>query len=505
MRYSIAILLMVFTAFPVEAARTIPITLAEAIALALRNNISIKNAYLSRISDKFSLVVAKDEFWPQFSTSASYSHTSTFDDTTMRYDDTADASREVGVTLQLPTGGQLALTETLTGSFARTGDSFTSTRALSLTQPLLQGGGLTAGMASLTSAKYSEQSSVLSLKSTLISLVTQVIKQYRTYYLAERSVEIARLSLERSQAQLKMTKALIKARRQPEVELIQAQAALANQRLSHKSAINSANTARFALLNLLRLNESVRLRLIEPITVARSRLRLKQVLKVAYENRPDYLQSLISVKSAELQKKVAENDKLWQLDLSAEVTMSGTGDTRGATSRNRSIHEDHPDTVVGLTLTIPLNDISKDQALLNAKIALIQANNDKVSSHESIRLEIINLLNNLEISLEQVELAKQSLELSRKQLKLEQQKLKAGRSSNFQVVSYQNELTSAENNYLSTQISYLNSLTDLDQSMGTTLDHWGVTIKKDKSLQPTNVSDFKVEQGSSLILPEGLH
>lgn len=40
------------------------LTLAESIALTLRNNRSLFNARLSRVTQKFDLKVAEDEFWP---------------------------------------------------------------------------------------------------------------------------------------------------------------------------------------------------------------------------------------------------------------------------------------------------------------------------------------------------------------------------------------------------------------------------------------------------------
>ena len=52
------------------------LTLADTLALALRNNSQIRSAELQRIVDKFSLEVARNQFLPQYSfdTSATYSN-----------------------------------------------------------------------------------------------------------------------------------------------------------------------------------------------------------------------------------------------------------------------------------------------------------------------------------------------------------------------------------------------------------------------------------------------
>ncbi len=52
---------------------------------------------------------------------------------------------------------------------------------------------------------------------------------------------------------------------------------------------------------------------------------------------------------------------------------------------------------------------------------------------------------------------------------MELEKLRTGRSSNFQVVSFQNQLAVAENQHVSAQAACLNALTDLDQRTGITL------------------------------------
>ena len=79
--------------------------------------------------------------------------------------------------------------------------------------------------------------------------------------------------------------------------------------------------------------------------------------------------------------------------------------------------------------------------------------------------------------LRQVELAVQARELSERKLDIEQEKLKAGRSTNFQLVSFQNDLLNAQNNELNAKIEYLNALTALDRILGTTLDTWEIELR----------------------------
>ena len=51
-----------------------------------------------------------------------------------------------------------------------------------------------------------------------------------------------------------------------------------------------------------------------------------------------------------------------------------------------------------------------------------------------------------------------------------------GRSSNFQVLSFENDLRNAENARLNALISYLNAQAELDQTLGTTLESWDISL-----------------------------
>ena len=59
---------------------------------------------------------------------------------------------------------------------------------------------------------------------------------------------------------------------------------------------------------------------------------------------------------------------------------------------------------------------------------------------------------------------------------MQTEKLKAGRTTNFELLSYQNALVNAQNSEVNAIISYLNDLTALEATLGIVLDRWGVTL-----------------------------
>ena len=91
-------------------------------------------------------------------------------------------------------------------------------------------------------------------------------------------------------------------------------------------------------------------------------------------------------------------------------------------------------------------------------------------------IEVQDGVRNVLVSLQQVELAQRVRELSEKQLEFEREKLQAGRSSNFQLITLQNNLAAAQLRELEAMISYLNAQTLLDQILGTTLETWHIDV-----------------------------
>jgi outer membrane protein TolC len=56
------------------------------------------------------------------------------------------------------------------------------------------------------------------------------------------------------------------------------------------------------------------------------------------------------------------------------------------------------------------------------------------------------------------------------------EKLKAGRASSFDLVIADDRLRTTQLSELSAVIVYLNTITDLEKTMGVTLEHWSITI-----------------------------
>jgi outer membrane protein TolC len=131
-----------------------------------------------------------------------------------------------------------------------------------------------------------------------------------------------------------------------------------------------------------------------------------------------------------------------------------------------------------------LRDLTLEQGYISAKVNLDKTELSLAKLRDTIEIDTKDAIRDVETKIKQVALAEQSRKLSEKKLEIETEKMKAGRSTNFQLVSYQNDLVNAQNNELSAVITYLNALTSLDRTLGTTLATWGITI--DERIETNN-------------------
>lgn len=446
-------------------------TLADCIRIAVTENSTIKNAYLDRIVQKYELRVAEDKFFPKMQLTTGLQRTrSSTDSSGMTTTDVSAA-----VTETLPTGASINLTAQ--HDFNTTNSTGTSRSYgwnASLTQPLLKGGGIEVTTASVRTARISEQTNLLMLKSTIMDTLTSVITTYRSYVQAIKALDISKQSLERGRELVAINKELIAAGRMAQIDLIQSEADVANRDFNLLASENSMDAARLGLVKILDIDKNRRITPVESFVIEPIPFDLEQAKKLAFEHRPDYQAALLGLEISKTNLVLAKNNKLWDLSLTGGYGQAYSRDGLPGGNGN----SDNWNT--GLKLTIPMWDLTVEQGYLNARIALKKTELNLAKLKQNIEIEVQDAIRNAEINLRQVRLAQLSRELSLKKFDIETEKLKVGRSSNFQLVSFQNDLVSAQNNELNSIISYLNALTTLERTLGITLDKWGVSIAERK-------------------------
>ena len=443
--------------------------LKDAVVLALQNSRTLKNAYLQRIIDRENLAQEEDKFVPELIPQVRVS---------FRRDEVGISSNteelELGTTVSvtIPTGAEINMDLTGAGqiqNFSNSSEeSLRQNFSVSFNQPLLRRFGSNINKASIKIARLEEQQNLLQLKSTLIDTITNAVIDYRALVQAQKALKIQQQALASAKRQLEITEAFIDAGRQARVDLIPNQTAVANRRVDLLAAQNRLQEAQLQLLQTLDLKQNLELIALEIPQVVKPALpSATEILQLAFTNNPNYLNTSLDIKIAQLNLSLAEDNKRWDLDLNVSYD-----------NNLNSISEDSSEFSSSLNLNREFfGDLRLERDVIRSQILLQQNRNTLAESQATLEIEVQNSIREVNFRLTEVEQAKQATQLSQQQLENEREKLRLGRGSIIDVIRFEEDLVNAANRELNAVIAYLNALTRLEQTTGTTLETWNVRVE----------------------------
>jgi outer membrane protein TolC len=443
----------------------IRLSLADAVYIGLRTNHAVKSAFIQRTADKFNLRVSDDKFTPVLTVNASIERQRTSGAIS------TSTNFEPVVTLLTPTGAQIGFTLN-TAAVSIVGGPHPSGVGSQLTflQPLLNGAGIDVNMASVQIGRLSEAINKLTLKATVETTITQIVEAYRALLEAELQLKIARAAIQRAKDLVTINESLIAAGRMARVDIVQSEADLANQEVSEVQAETQRDTARIQLLTLLSLDTRSAVTTSDQLEAKEVKIDEDSVIGTALGTETNYQQQRCSLEIARQNLLLAENDQLWTLNVVGSIAEG----PNLPIPRNRQ-----PDLAAGLQLSIPIGDLTRPQAEINARVAVGRAEEQVGSARDQLEQGVRQSAHQVALNWRQLGATSKAVDLARQQLEIEREKLRVGRSSNFEAVSYEASLQSAETSDLVAKISYLNALTDLDLQVGTTIQTWQIELGED--------------------------
>ncbi len=469
-------------AVPVQSSEgrgeTMKMSIIECVVLALKNNLDLKSSFLDRVTQRFTLKVAETMFLPRnFLASIGTQRSSTYGTDTGRTTNGVQSGNFTG-TWAIPTGGAFNFNwaNQANRSDVSQNVAYTGNWSITFAQPLLRGAGVEVATAPLKQARLAELNNISVLKDNIINTITAALSNYRAYLSADRQVTIARNSLASSKSTYETNKLLIEAGRMAASELVQAEYDIASQQAFVESAIASLDQARLTLLQFLNLDPTLQIEAEEEEAPTIEAPAFDTAFSMALQHRNDYDRELRAMQVSELNYKVAKNGRLWDLSVSVGTgrTSIPSGGFTDVWDRTGSIGKN--DWNAGLTLNIPLWNLSYEQTFVTAKVALDKEKINLKKLEISVQVDVKNNLRNVDSNYKQWVLQRKALDLAKKRYETELEKLSVGRSTDFQLFTFKNGLASAETSELTARIAYLNALNALDNSLGTTLNSWGITV-----------------------------
>lgn len=443
------------------------LTLGDAVYLGLRNNRGIRSAYLQRVAQKFDLRVSEDAFNPKLVLNGAYQANKGSDDGARRatLSPTSSLLGEYGTRLNLAWRQELN-NANRAGYYRRDGLD------LAIIQPLLKGAGWDVTTAPLRLARINEQAYRLNLKANVAQTITDIIGAYRELLRGQEQLTIVEDALKRANALLEVNKALIGAGRMAEFEIVQTEADIASQELGVEEARNQVDINRLTLLRLLALDLSTRIRASDGLEATRISIDQQQALHLAKAQQPNYLATLLGSQQADLNLVIAKDQSRWDVSLVAGANqVRNRYDNDGGNGTGRTW-----DSYAGVQVQIPIGDLSTRQAEVHARVDVENQELVLADARQALERSVNDVVRDLGTRWRQYEISQRAVELSKRKLAIEREKLSAGRSSNFQVLSYESDLRGSENARLNALIAYLNAQSQLDLTLGTTLETWDIAL-----------------------------
>lgn len=451
------------------------LSLREAILLALRYNPNIQNAELDRIIQRYQLRLAHNEFEVQYALAGSaVVERSRYSGVGSKTNNSSLATPEVNLKTKL--GSQLALNM---DNNVSNYNSFTPVLNFSFTQPLLRGFGKAANEANLLDAIDNEWLNKLNLQQAVTDQITQVIVAYRSLILSGNNLQTQRMQLKEARKSYEFNEKKIEAGQLEPTGNIQQAYQIESLSLMVEQAENDFKTAAQDLLQTIGLDPQMRLSVPSDVTVDRIIVPdLKESIDLALSHNTQYLAQKMALRADERAYEVAKNQQLWQLDLGANVQSGAVTEVDANNSGLRGIYSGRNLTESArVTLTIPLNDISRRNQLVTAKVRLEKDRLTLIATKRGLETMITNTINAIQSLAKRYQLAEKQVKLAAQSYALEKKKQQAGIASALDVNNTQNQLIQAQIGLIGAKIAYLNQLSALQRILGTTLDHWRIKLR----------------------------
>ncbi len=497
----------------------VPLTLADATARALaRNNDIALERESFRIADA-SILRADGSYDPTFRLDARYrNHTDPANSllSGAPYGEISPSSEGVsgaaGIGALLPTGGTVAVSaygaRDLTNNFlALVSPAYSTSIGIDIRQPLLQNLSIDPARRAIRIASLEKERSTASLRSTVTDTVASVERAYWNLVAARRDVLVREASMRLAAEQREDTKSRIDVGTLPESDIAQPIAEYERRRGDLYASQENARRAELLLKLLLLNDESDPLwnQTLDPVDKPETplvRLDLATALRVAEDKRPEIAEARARVAQRDVEVDYTRDRLKPQLDVVAGWARRGLA---GALNPNapangflgapvvvpdalegsfgRSLgtitESRFPDEWIGLSLTVPIFNRSAKGDVAIAKAQKSQAEILLSQQRQRVAVEVRNAVLTLETAAQRIDAAKAGRSAAETQLAAEKERYNVGLSTNFFVLTRQNDLATAVLTEIAALTDYRKALTDYARTAGTLLDERGIEIAGD--------------------------
>jgi outer membrane protein TolC len=487
----------------------LPMSLQDCIAKALEDNLNLAIQVYSPEMADLTITQAKEYFMPSFDFAfgrrrteyPSYWFLQGEDAVVSKYGDYSFAFNQ-----QIPTGGSFILSFNNYRSetnelFQLINPRYGATLQFDFVQPLLRNGGLKMGRKEIIIAKNNLEISQTQFESVVQDTIYTVVEAYWNLLHSIEDLKVKQQSLQLARDLLAKNKKEVEVGKLAPLEVLNAETVVAQREaeiLAAEVLIKRREDLLKYHLNMSAVQEITRKSIVpmdRPDFVKKA-ITFGEAWQVAQVKRADLRAKRKNIANNEFLMSVAKNKMLPGLDLSFSYWSPGI-------SGDRILYRDdnpflgieigkEPGGVgnaigdalkfknnnwnVALTLTLPLSNLTTRAEYVKSRMELEKSQLEMEDNEKFAMLDVNDAVREVETQIKRVEAYRLARELAQKRLEAEQKKLDVGLTTNYFVLTYQDELASARSIEIKSLMDYILALARLDRAMGTSLESWNVRL-----------------------------
>jgi len=350
-----------------------------------------------------------------------------------------------------------------------------------ITQPLLQGGGMANAMAGVDLARAQKGMEFQNLRREMMGVAAQTAAAYWDLASAEELLKVRGNSAEIAEKILEDNRARNKQGKMSEVEVMQAEVSLAD-RLTRK---NEAKQQRIQAMSRLRIMFSDEMMDGEGEITTKGVPEINsfpyefaEAMELATRLQPDYLVQLEDIKQNGIKLAYAKNQRWPQLDLIASYGFNGLGESV-SDSWDEVTGQDYEAWSVGVQFSIGLGGGRKERSEYMAAQLRHKQSLSKLKEVEvAISRNLQSGIQECQSLMENIKNISHIVDVRKRLLDVEMERLNAGRSDSRSVFSIEEDYLQAKEAYANSVNEFQKAILRLELSSGITL------VKQDLDLIP---------------------
>jgi outer membrane protein TolC len=485
---------------PTSAGPRVPLTVDEALKLALDHNLDISVQRVNQQTYDIALASLRAVYSPTLSSTVSTNTNVTQPTSTTAGLPPGSTTISAGTTTfngsftqQVPWhGGSFNANfnnnrQTTTSLSATVNPQYNSNWLASYTQPLLRNFKIDSNRNNLLITKLNQDITDIQVTQLITNTLANVKNAYWDYVFAVQSVEVARQSLSLAQELITNNQAKVEIGTLAPIDVVASQSQAASSRQALVTAQGTARTGEIALKRLLvsGTNDPLWASTIDPVDrpdFTPTAIDVTAATQRALSTRSDVLQVKKNLEANNLSLTLLQNQTLPQADVVGRYQSSGVGGTRFITTGNgvnrevldiipggygdalsTLIKQKQPNWTLSLNFSYPLGMTTAHASIARAKILQNQIDVQIRQVDLAVASDVANAAVAIQNAAERVQAAQSARDLAQQTLDAENSKFAVGMSTNYQIVQVQRDLATQQNNELSAILAYRRALVEFER------------------------------------------